>query len=427
MSNYPGIHPIWNIEPTPSQFSQLPDDDFLALLEKQFPRSMQHELTLSKDGDANINPQSINRLSLPGVSPPSDESSPSPSSNNTDPLSRRQSQSTSSRPGDNADESMALKRKASDDDLVEGPSSKSKHAGPSSVLLVYALSSSVSSPVADESGTKKGQPTKRKSTGNPQVTHVLPLRRYLALPPEMQDESRLLKRKEQNRAAQRAFRERKEKHVKDLEDKVADLEAKNEEAQAENNNLRDLLARLQEENMTLKQSQFTFSVPKPGSSSTPVPPSTNASTSSSLPPASPLSFFGGPGPITPLGADIDWSALTTFDPAMLNMLDEPPISDVPMQPQSQHQQADFSSSPYGQYALPPPNQYRTIANNPWLMSFADTPDTTSATTVASPVNISGANGVFIECTMGTPTDTHPANVWSTARARKQRAGGALFQ
>ena len=31
-----------------------------------------------------------------------------------------------------------------------------------------------------------------------------------------QDESRLLKRKEQNRAAQRAFRERKEKHVRDV-------------------------------------------------------------------------------------------------------------------------------------------------------------------------------------------------------------------
>jgi AP-1-like transcription factor len=32
----------------------------------------------------------------------------------------------------------------------------------------------------------------------------------------IQDESRLMKRKEQNRAAQRAFRERKEKHVKDV-------------------------------------------------------------------------------------------------------------------------------------------------------------------------------------------------------------------
>jgi AP-1-like factor len=32
----------------------------------------------------------------------------------------------------------------------------------------------------------------------------------------MQDDSRLQKRKEQNRAAQRAFRERKERHVKDV-------------------------------------------------------------------------------------------------------------------------------------------------------------------------------------------------------------------
>lgn len=33
---------------------------------------------------------------------------------------------------------------------------------------------------------------------------------------QAKDETRLMKRKEQNRAAQRAFRERKEKHVKDV-------------------------------------------------------------------------------------------------------------------------------------------------------------------------------------------------------------------
>ncbi|EDR15463.1 uncharacterized protein LACBIDRAFT_242593, partial [Laccaria bicolor S238N-H82] len=66
------------------------------------------------------------------------------------------------------------------------------------------------------------------------------------------DEGRLMKRKEQNRAAQRAFRERKEKHVKDLEDKVAALETKNEEAVHENENLRDLLTQLQNENLVLK-------------------------------------------------------------------------------------------------------------------------------------------------------------------------------
>ncbi|KIJ32057.1 hypothetical protein M422DRAFT_84080, partial [Sphaerobolus stellatus SS14] len=66
------------------------------------------------------------------------------------------------------------------------------------------------------------------------------------------DESRLMKRKEQNRAAQRAFRERKEKHVKDLEDRVAQLEAKTETQAAENDNLRDMLTRLQSENTLLK-------------------------------------------------------------------------------------------------------------------------------------------------------------------------------
>lgn len=40
--------------------------------------------------------------------------------------------------------------------------------------------------------------------------------KYLTFPHLTKDETRLLKRKEQNRAAQRAFRERKEKHVKDV-------------------------------------------------------------------------------------------------------------------------------------------------------------------------------------------------------------------
>ncbi|CAK7566426.1 MAG: DNA-binding transcription factor yap1 [Sporothrix epigloea] len=46
------------------------------------------------------------------------------------------------------------------------------------------------------------------------------------------------KRKAQNRAAQRAFRERKEKHLKDLEDKVAELEKVSETANSENSVLR---------------------------------------------------------------------------------------------------------------------------------------------------------------------------------------------
>ncbi|KIV92030.1 hypothetical protein PV10_06508 [Exophiala mesophila] len=55
------------------------------------------------------------------------------------------------------------------------------------------------------------------------------------------------KRKAQNRAAQRAFRERKEKHLKDLETKVEDLEKSSESANHENGLLRAQVERLQVE------------------------------------------------------------------------------------------------------------------------------------------------------------------------------------
>jgi AP-1-like factor len=46
------------------------------------------------------------------------------------------------------------------------------------------------------------------------------------------------KRKAQNRAAQRAFRERKEKHLKDLEEKVGELQKASEQTSSENSALR---------------------------------------------------------------------------------------------------------------------------------------------------------------------------------------------
>ncbi|KAI6128707.1 hypothetical protein EDD16DRAFT_1547674 [Pisolithus croceorrhizus] len=364
MSDYSGL---WNLASTPSQFSQMPEDEFLALLQKQF-QPISHELDTSTDSnkDGNTDPLSTTQLSLSGVSPTTDDGSPSPSTNNVDSLSRRQSRSSYLHQGDNhaqGDETPALKRKASDDDLDEEHNSKS-------MLGV------------DESGAKKGQSSKRKSTGN------------------TQDESRLLKRKEQNRAAQRAFRERKEKHVKDLEDKVTALEAKNEEAETENSNLRDLLSRLQQEIVALRQAQFTFSMPKSAPPSAPLSqtPSTAPNSNMHQPSSSPFNFFSAPSqsPISSLGGDIDWGALTTFDPNMLNVLDDPPVGDVSMQRQSQ----DFSSSPYGQYTLPSPNQYRTIANNPWLMTFADTPETPSTTVTTSPVNMTGTNGMNAFDTFG---------------------------
>ncbi|KAI8387306.1 hypothetical protein BD560DRAFT_382062 [Blakeslea trispora] len=73
------------------------------------------------------------------------------------------------------------------------------------------------------------------------------------------------KRKAQNRAAQRAFRDRKEKHVAELQARIAELEAlnakKDEDLVKENEKLKEQLKRLQEENYALKGAQFTFEFP----------------------------------------------------------------------------------------------------------------------------------------------------------------------
>jgi AP-1-like factor len=182
-----------------------------------------------------------------------------------------------------------------------------------------------------------------------------------------------MRRKEQNRAAQRAFRERKEKHVQDLEGRVAELEAAQRAKDTENDNLRDLLTRLQEENRVLKESAFSFSMPPPTTARTqsqqqqqqqqppPPPPLIHHSSSSS----SSASQFSMPepsvtpqlAPNSPLAGDIDWASLTTFDPAALNMLD----ADINMM--------DFSAD--GSFPDLGGAPYRTLASNPMFMSFAE--------------------------------------------------------
>lgn len=319
MDAFGGLDNFWDLSQHPSTFSTLPEDDFLALLQKQFPTTGPFDLA-APDG---IDPISINPLPI-NPTPPSTDSSPSPPSTNQEPtVSRRQSGVFSTTPStaqQDSHDDPSLKRKASNDSMSEEPTHKTAHTD----------------------SNKKGTSTannanRRKSSGNPQ-----------------QDESRILKRKEQNRAAQRAFRERKEKHVKDLEDKVAALEAKNQAAESENVNLRDLLSRLQSENMALKQAAFTFSVPKPNSA----PPSAFQQPAQSFftPGASTSTQPQAPQPATSQ-FDVNFGTLIPFDPASLNMLDEPAQSDS--------MNMDYS---FGQPGVSP---YKTIASNPMYMSFAE--------------------------------------------------------
>ncbi|GAP86794.1 putative transcription factor PAP1 [Rosellinia necatrix] len=76
------------------------------------------------------------------------------------------------------------------------------------------------------------------------------------------------KRKAQNRAAQRAFRERKEKHLKDLETKVEELEKASSAANNENSQLRAQLEKLNSELEQYKKlsAVSTRSRPSTGSS-----------------------------------------------------------------------------------------------------------------------------------------------------------------
>ena len=110
MDAFPDVTPIWDFS-NPS-YPQLPDDDFMAMLQKQFPQATE-PLTFGGLSDA-VNPQNIEKHSLPSITPPSEDSSPSPPNSHHD-------------SPDHDDDNSAPKRKASSDDLEEGPSQKSQH------------------------------------------------------------------------------------------------------------------------------------------------------------------------------------------------------------------------------------------------------------------------------------------------------------
>ena len=137
------------------------------------------------------------------------------------------------------------------------------------------------------------------------------------------------------------------------------MEAKNQLSEQENENLRDLLQRLQNENMMLKQAAFTFSTPHPtnannnhnqnafGNNASNHPMQFNFSSPGAGPSKSPMQTQSPPSQY-----NLNFNSLISFDPNMLNPADEP--QDVNMD-------APFSFS----------NEYKTIASNPMFTSFAE--------------------------------------------------------
>ncbi|KAF5094253.1 hypothetical protein DV451_005054 [Geotrichum candidum] len=117
------------------------------------------------------------------------------------------------------------------------------------------------------------------------------------------------KRKAQNRAAQRAFRERKEKHLKDLEDRVSELETESRSKNNENKFLKDQVTRLENELKKYRSSRnsnvsvpstdgsnkFTFEFPFFGSKENKLP-ATNKNLQ--LDGSSPFSFNQSPSLIS---------------------------------------------------------------------------------------------------------------------------------
>ena len=145
--------PLWDFsQQSPSAFSQLGENDLLALLGKQFDPDLFPADTFAIPHDG-IDPTKISNLAAPAPPPPlSDDSSPSPPST-SDHLSSSRRQSTNS---NNEQDSPELKRKASDDGLDDESPQKTCKLLPH-VGHIQRLRLSLA----------KKASSRRKSTGNP--------------------------------------------------------------------------------------------------------------------------------------------------------------------------------------------------------------------------------------------------------------------
>lgn len=137
-----------------SPFTQLPNSDFFALLQKQFP-TVDNSVPF-----VGVDPQNLSSYSLPSLTPPSDDSSPSPPNSNQD--------------ATNEDLNEApLKRKASGENFSDNPNQKTQHTCKNYQHPEYFIFDCFS--LADKKNN--GNSVRRKSAG-----HVVSIITLLYLP-----------------------------------------------------------------------------------------------------------------------------------------------------------------------------------------------------------------------------------------------------
>lgn len=144
-------------------------------------------------------------------------------------------------------------------------------------------------------------------------------------------------------------------HREQLEDKVSALESKNDTTTGENQNLRDLLSRLQNENMMLKQQQFTFQMSKnaPGQAAPTLP--AGGQTNDKSPSAGSSSSASSPASTSSLSSS---SAATSFgNSPMFTMNPGPSPLTTPTPPFSTEAMAGMDPLEYSSYANLDPNAF----------------------------------------------------------------------
>ncbi|CAG9943804.1 unnamed protein product [Clonostachys rosea f. rosea IK726] len=170
------------------------------------------------------------------------------------------------------------------------------------------------------------------------------------------------KRKAQNRAAQRAFRERKEKHLKDLETKVEELEKASEAANHENSKLRAQVDRMSVELNMYKQKLQVVGNPKPATG--PKVPFGNAAVSNLSDVSFQFNFpkFGtlpGPAAVKPAQRSVS-QPHSPHTQVQANSPNRGSISDK-MSPQSRASPQDLSATKFSSVFTP--SMASTITND----------------------------------------------------------------